>query len=145
MARSNIHLLAKLGARVRLIAPKTLLPSDAERFGVEIFTDMRKGLAGCDIVMMLRLQLERMTGAFVPSTREYFRFYGLDHEKLALARPGALVMHPGPMNRGVEIDSTVADDIEVSLIQEQVEMGVAMRMAVLDALARGLARGGRNT
>jgi aspartate carbamoyltransferase catalytic subunit len=145
VARSNIHLLAKLGARVRLIAPKTLLPSDAERFGVEIFTDMRKGLAGCDIVMMLRLQLERMTGAFVPSTREYFRFYGLDREKLALARPGALVMHPGPMNRGVEIDSTVADDIEVSLIQEQVEMGVAMRMAVLDALARGLARGGRNT
>ena len=145
VARSNIHLLAKLGARVRLIAPKTLLPSDAERFGVEIFTDMRKGLAGCDIVMMLRLQLERMTGAFVPSTREYFRFYGLDHEKLALAKPGALVMHPGPMNRGVEIDSTVADDIEVSLIHEQVEMGVAMRMAVLDALARGLARGGRNT
>ncbi|HEX4294829.1 MAG TPA: aspartate carbamoyltransferase catalytic subunit [Rhizomicrobium sp.] len=145
VARSNIHLLAKLGARVRLIAPKTLLPSDAERFGVEIFTDMRKGLAGCDIVMMLRLQLERMTGAFVPSTREYFRFYGLDREKLAFAKPGALVMHPGPMNRGVEIDSTVADDIEVSLIQEQVEMGVAMRMAVLDALARGLARGGRNT
>ena len=145
VARSNIHLLAKLGARVRLIAPKTLLPSDAERFGVEIFTDMRKGLAGADIVMMLRLQLERMAGAFVPSTREYFRFYGLDREKLALAKPGALVMHPGPMNRGVEIDSTVADDIEVSLIQEQVEMGVAMRMAVLDALARGLARGGRNT
>ena len=145
VARSNIHLLAKLGARVRLIAPKTLLPSDAERFGVEIFTDMRKGLAGCDIVMMLRLQIERMTGAFVPSTREYFHFYGLDHEKLALAKPGALVMHPGPMNRGVEIDSTVADDIEVSLIQEQVEMGVAMRMAVLDALARGLAHGGRNT
>jgi len=145
VARSNIHLLAKLGARVRLIAPKTLLPSDAERFGVEIFTDMRKGLAGCDIVMMLRLQLERMAGAFVPSTREYFHFYGLDREKLACAKPGALVMHPGPMNRGVEIDSTVADDIEVSLIQEQVEMGVAMRMAVLDALARGLARGGRNT
>jgi aspartate carbamoyltransferase catalytic subunit len=145
VARSNIHLLAKLGARVRLIAPKTLLPSDAERFGVEIFTDMHKGLAGADIVMMLRLQLERMAGAFVPSTREYFRFYGLDREKLALAKPGALVMHPGPMNRGVEIDSTVADDIEVSLIQEQVEMGVAMRMAVLDALARGLARGGRNS
>src|ERR1700733_8509979 len=144
VARSNIHLLLKMGARVRLIAPRTLLPADADRFGVEIFTDMRKGLAGCDIVMMLRLQLERMTGAFVPSTREYFRFYGLDREKLALAKPGALVMHPGPMNRGVEIDSTVADDIEVSLIQEQVEMGVAMRMAVLDALARGLARGGRN-
>ncbi len=139
VARSNIHLLAKLGARVRLIAPKTLLPSSAERFGVEIFTDMREGLKGCDIVMMLRLQLERMAGAFVPSTREYFHFYGLDREKLALAKPGALVMHPGPMNRGVEISSTVADDLEVSLIQEQVEMGVAMRMAVLDALARGLA------
>jgi len=139
VARSNIHLLAKLGARVRLIAPKTLLPSSAERFGVEIFTDMRKGLEGADIVMMLRLQLERMAGAFVPSTREYFHFYGLDREKLALAKPGALVMHPGPMNRGVEISSTVADDLEVSLIQEQVEMGVAMRMAVLDALARGLA------
>jgi aspartate carbamoyltransferase catalytic subunit len=145
VARSNIHLLAKLGARVRLIAPKTLLPSSAERFGVEIFTDMRKGLEGADIVMMLRLQLERMAGAFVPSTREYFHFYGLDREKLALAKPGALVMHPGPMNRGVEISSTVADDLEVSLIQEQVEMGVAMRMAVLDALARGLAPGGLDT
>jgi aspartate carbamoyltransferase catalytic subunit len=140
VARSNIHLLAKLGARVRLIAPKTLLPTAAERFGVEIFTDMREGLKGCDIVMMLRLQLERMAGAFVPSTREYFRFYGLDREKLALAKPGALVMHPGPMNRGVEIASDVADDIEVSLIQEQVEMGVAMRMAVLDALARNMER-----
>ena len=144
VARSNIHLLAKLGARVRLIAPKTLLPAAAERFGVEIFTDMREGLKGCDIVMMLRLQLERMAGAFVPSTREYFRFYGLDREKLALAKPRAFVMHPGPMNRGVEIASDVADDIEVSLIQEQVEMGVAMRMAVLDALARGMADGGRN-
>ena len=140
VARSNIHLLAKLGARVRLIAPKTLLPAAAERFGVEIFTDMREGLKGCDIVMMLRLQLERMAGAFVPSTREYFRFYGLDREKLALAKPRAFVMHPGPMNRGVEIASDVADDIEVSLIQEQVEMGVAMRMAVLDALARNMER-----
>ncbi len=145
VARSNIHLLSKMGARVRLIAPRTLLPADAERFGVEIFTDMKKGLQGVDIVMMLRLQLERMTGAFVPSTREYFRFFGLDREKLAYANPGALVMHPGPMNRGVEIDSVVADDIDVSLIHEQVEMGVAIRMAVLDALARGLRRGGRNT
>ncbi|MBV9694017.1 MAG: aspartate carbamoyltransferase catalytic subunit, partial [Alphaproteobacteria bacterium] len=144
VARSNIHLLSRLGARVRLIAPPTLLPANAQRFGVEIFTDMRKGLAGVDIVMMLRLQLERMTGAFVPSTREYFRFYGLDRDKLSLAKPGALVMHPGPMNRGVEIDSVVADDIEVSLISEQVEMGVAIRMAVLDALARGLAPAGRN-
>ncbi|HEV2562834.1 MAG TPA: aspartate carbamoyltransferase catalytic subunit [Rhizomicrobium sp.] len=144
VARSNIILLSKMGARVRLIAPRTLLPADAERYGVEIFTDMRKGLEGVDIVMMLRLQLERMTGAFVPSTREYFRFYGLDREKLKLAKQGALVMHPGPMNRGVEIDSDVADDIEVSVIQEQVEMGVAIRMAVLDALARGLAAEGRN-
>ena len=144
VARSNIQLLLKMGARVRLVAPRTLLPGDAERFGVEIFHDMRKGLDGADVVMMLRLQLERMTGAFVPSTREYFRFYGLDAEKLKLAKPGALVMHPGPMNRGVEIDSAVADDIEVSVIQEQVEMGVAIRMAVLDALSRGLAREGRN-
>ena len=127
-----------LGARVRLIAPKTLFPAEAERFGVEIFTDMRAGLQGVDIVMMLRLQLERMTGAFVPSSREYFRFYGLDREKLAFAKPGALVMHPGPMNRGVEISSDIADDLEVSVIAEQVEMGVAIRMAVLDALARGM-------
>jgi aspartate carbamoyltransferase catalytic subunit len=144
VARSNIHLLLKMGARVRLVAPRTLLPADADRFGVEIHHDMKSGLAGADIVMMLRLQLERMSGAFVPSTREYFHFYGLDHRKLAYAKPGALVMHPGPMNRGVEIDSAVADDIEVSLIQEQVEMGVAIRMAVLDALARGLAAGRRN-
>ncbi|MEO7053735.1 MAG: aspartate carbamoyltransferase catalytic subunit [Rhizomicrobium sp.] len=138
VARSNIRLLAMLGAQVRLIAPRTLLPCEAERFGVEIFTDMKKGLAGVDIVMMLRLQLERMTGAFVPSTREYFRFYGLDREKLGHAKPGALVMHPGPMNRGVEIASDIADDLEVSVIAEQVEMGVAIRMAVLDALARGM-------
>ena len=144
VARSNIHLLLKMGARVRLVAPCTLLPADAGRFGVEVFHDMRKGLEGADVVMMLRLQLERMSGAFVPSTREYFHFYGLDAEKLKLAKPGALVMHPGPMNRGVEIDSAVADDIEVSVIQEQVEMGVAIRMAVLDALSRGLAREGRN-
>jgi aspartate carbamoyltransferase catalytic subunit len=111
---------------------------DADRFGVEIFTDMKTGLAGADIVMMLRLQLERMTGAFVPSTREYFRFFGLDREKLDYARPGALVMHPGPMNRGVEIASDIADDTRVSLISEQVEMGVAIRMAVLDALSRGM-------
>ncbi|MDE2464220.1 MAG: aspartate carbamoyltransferase catalytic subunit [Alphaproteobacteria bacterium] len=138
VARSNIYLLSKLGARVRLIAPRTLLPAHAERFGVEICSDMREGLHGVDIVMMLRLQLERMEGAFVPSTREYFRFFGLDREKLGFAKPGALVMHPGPMNRGVEIDSAIADDVEVSLIQEQVEMGVAIRMAVLDALAHGL-------
>jgi aspartate carbamoyltransferase catalytic subunit len=144
VARSNIHLLSRMGARVRLIAPRTLLPADADRFGADIFTDMREGLKGVDIVMMLRLQLERMAGALVPSTREYFRFYGLDHEKLKLAKPSALVMHPGPMNRGVEIDSAVADDLEVSVIQEQVENGVAIRMAVLDALNRGLALEGRN-
>lgn len=144
VARSNIQLLGKMGARVRLIAPRTLLPADADRLCTEIFTDMREGLKGADIVMMLRLQQERMAGAFVPSTREYFRFYGLDREKLAFAKPGALVMHPGPMNRGVEIDSEIADDVEISLIQEQVEMGVAIRMAVLDALSRGLAQAGRN-
>jgi aspartate carbamoyltransferase catalytic subunit len=138
VARSNIRLLSLMGARVRLVAPATLLPCDAARFGVEIFTDMKAGLAGVDIVMMLRLQLERMTGAFVPSSREYFRFYGLDREKLSYARPGALVMHPGPMNRGVEIASDIADDLDVSLIAQQVEMGVAIRMAVLDALSRGM-------
>jgi aspartate carbamoyltransferase catalytic subunit len=138
VARSNVRLLSMMGAQVRLVAPATLLPAQADRFGVEIFTDMKAGLAGADIVMMLRLQLERMTGAFVPSSREYFRFYGLDREKLGYAKPGALVMHPGPMNRGVEIASDIADDLDVSLISEQVEMGVAIRMAVLDALSRGM-------
>ncbi|MGB8364812.1 MAG: aspartate carbamoyltransferase catalytic subunit [Rhizomicrobium sp.] len=144
VARSNIALLSMMGARVRLAAPRTLLPVHADRLGVEVYTDMNEALAGADIVMMLRLQLERMTGAFVPSTREYFHFYGLDRAKLRRANPGALVMHPGPMNRGVEIDSAIADDVEVSLIQEQVEMGVAIRMAVLDALARGLPQEGAN-
>jgi aspartate carbamoyltransferase catalytic subunit len=139
VARSNLRLLAMMGARVRLVAPRTLLPAEADRFGVEVCTDMKSGLKDADIVMMLRLQLERMGGAFIPSPREYFRFYGLDREKLAWAKPGALVMHPGPMNRGVEIASDIADDVEVSLISEQVEMGVAARMAVLDALARGRA------
>ena len=137
VARSNIRLLSMMGARVRLVAPRTLLPTGVDRLGVEIFTDMQAGLKDADIVMMLRLQLERMTGAFVPSAREYFRFFGLDREKLARAKPGALVMHPGPMNRGVEISSDIADDLDVSLIAEQVEMGVAIRMAVLDALSRG--------
>jgi aspartate carbamoyltransferase catalytic subunit len=141
VARSNILLLGKLGARVRLIAPSTLLPAAAERLGCEIFRDMAEGLAGADVVMMLRLQIERMEGAFVPSVREYYRFYGLDETRLALARPGALVMHPGPMNRGVEIDSQVADGVQ-SVIREQVEMGVAVRMAVLEALARNLPGGG---
>ncbi len=135
VARSNILLLNALGARVRVIAPSTLLPPEVGRLGVEIFTDMKKGLEDADIVMMLRLQNERMSGASVPSVREYFRFFGLDEEKLAIAKPDALVMHPGPMNRGVEIESAVADGPQ-SLIREQVEMGVAVRMAVLEALAQ---------
>jgi aspartate carbamoyltransferase catalytic subunit len=130
-------LLSALGARVRVIGPSTLLPAGIDRMGVEVFRDMRKGLEGADIVMMLRLQLERMNGAFVPSLREYSRFWGLDREKLSWAKPDALVMHPGPMNRGVEIDSDVADSAQ-SLVNEQVEMGVAIRMAVLEALARNM-------
>ena len=137
VARSNINLLNTLGARVRIIAPSTLLPPAAHRLGAEVFTNMWDGLEGCDIVMMLRLQRERMQGLFVPSTREFFHFFGLDHEKLARAKPDALVMHPGPMNRGVEIASTVADGAQ-SVIRDQVEMGVAVRMAVLEALARHL-------
>jgi aspartate carbamoyltransferase catalytic subunit len=136
VAMSNVYLLSMMGARVRLIAPPTLLPPAADRLGVEIFHNMAEGLSGADVVMMLRLQQERMNGTLLPSTREFFHFYGLTHEKLANAKPGALVMHPGPMNRGVEIDSLVADDPEVSLIHEQVEMGVAMRMAILDAVSR---------
>jgi aspartate carbamoyltransferase catalytic subunit len=138
VARSNINVLNTLGARVRVIAPSTLLPSSPERLGVEVFTDMWKGLEGADIVMMLRLQNERMESSYVPSTREFFHFFGLDHEKLAKAKPDALVMHPGPMNRGVEIASTVADHTR-SVIREQVEMGVAVRMAVLEALSAHLA------
>lgn len=137
VARSNILCLQALGAEVRVIAPTTLLPSGIERFGVTVFTNMRAGLEGCDIVMMLRLQRERMAGSFVPSVPEYFRYFGLDEEKLAFAKPDALVMHPGPMNRGVEIDSAIADGPQ-SLIRDQVEMGVAVRMAVLQALARHL-------
>ena len=137
VARSNIILLTTLGARVRVIAPSTLLPPRVERLGVEATNDMREGLAGADIVMMLRLQRERMNGSFVPSVQEYFAYYGLDERKLAYAKEGALVMHPGPMNRGVEIDSAVADGAQ-SLIREQVEMGVAVRMAVLEALSRNL-------
>jgi len=140
VARSNILLLGALGARVRVVGPSTLLPAGVENMGVEVFRDMRSGLAGADIVMMLRLQRERMNGAFVPSTKEYFRYFGLDEEKLRWAKPDALVMHPGPMNRGVEIDSLVADGAQ-SLIREQVEMGVAVRMAVLEALAQHLPNG----
>jgi aspartate carbamoyltransferase catalytic subunit len=141
VARSNIHLLNKLGARVRVVAPSTLLPSGIANFGVEVHRNMEEGLAGADVVMMLRLQLERMSGAFVPSAREYYRFYGLNAEKLKDASPAALVMHPGPMNRGIEIDSDVADGVQ-SVIREQVEMGVAVRMAVLDALSRNMPGGG---
>ena len=138
VARSNIHLLNIMGARVRVVAPPTLMPGAIARMGVEPFTDMKKGLADADIVMMLRLQNERMQGRYVPSTREYFRFFGLDYDKLDAAKPDALIMHPGPMNRGVEIDSEVADDFGRSVIQEQVEMGVAVRMACLDVLTRAL-------
>jgi aspartate carbamoyltransferase catalytic subunit len=137
VARSNIGLLPKLGAEVRIVAPSTLLPPNADRLGCKVFNRMEDGLAGADIVMMLRLQQERMSGSFIPSTREFFHFFGLDHEKLGWAKPDALVMHPGPMNRGVEISSAVADDPR-SVIREQVEMGVAVRMAVLAALARHL-------
>jgi len=140
VARSNMILLAAMGAQVRLVAPTNLLPPGIARLGFPTFTDMREGLKGADIVMMLRLQRERMNGSFVPSVKEYFRFYGLDQEKLSYAKPDALVMHPGPMNRGVEISSEVADGAQ-SLIREQVEMGVAVRMAVLEALASHLPNG----
>jgi aspartate carbamoyltransferase catalytic subunit len=134
VARSNLILLSMLGARLRLAAPATLLPPAVDRFGAEVFTDLRDAIRNADVVMMLRLQSERMSASYVPSAREYFHFFGLDHDKLALARPDAIVMHPGPMNRGVEIDSAVADDPR-SVIREQVEIGVAVRMAVLEALA----------
>jgi aspartate carbamoyltransferase catalytic subunit len=127
-----------MGAQVRVIAPPTLLPAAVERLGVTAYVNMREGLEGCDIVMMLRLQTERMQGSFVPSIREYFRFFGLDRDKLQAAKPDALILHPGPMNRGVEIDSELADDIDRSAIREQVEMGVAVRMACLDTLTRRL-------
>ena len=138
VARSNVHLLLTMGARVRLIAPATLIPTDIERLGVEVFHDMANGLKDCDIVMMLRLQQERMQGGFFPSIREYFTFFGLDYDKLANAKADALIMHPGPMNRGVEIDAEVADDFGRSVIREQVEMGVAVRMACLEVLSENL-------
>jgi len=138
VARSNILLLGKMENRVRLVGPPTLIPAGAAELGVEVTHDMEAGLAGADVVMMLRLQRERMDGGFVPSEREYFHRYGLDAAKLARARDDAIVMHPGPMNRGVEIDGTIADDINRSVIQEQVEMGVAVRMAAMDLLARNL-------
>jgi aspartate carbamoyltransferase catalytic subunit len=136
VARSNFQLLAALGAKVRVVAPPTLLPQHVDQLGVDCFTSMDEGLKGVDVVMMLRLQTERMDGAYVPSTREYFRFFGLTEERLRHAAAGVLVMHPGPMNRGVEIDGRIADDIARSAVTEQVEMGVAVRMACLDVLTR---------
>ncbi|CAM5394576.1 aspartate carbamoyltransferase catalytic subunit [Aquamicrobium terrae] len=133
VARSNIILLNALGAQVRVVAPSTLLPAGIEQMGVIVHRSMAEGLKDADVVMMLRLQRERMEGAFVPSVREYFRYFGLDADKLKAAKPDALVMHPGPMNRGVEIASAIADGPQ-SVIQEQVEMGVAVRMAVMEAL-----------
>jgi|TARA_B110000438_G_scaffold302661_1_gene361075 aspartate carbamoyltransferase catalytic subunit len=131
VARSNIYLMNMLGAKVNVIAPKTLLPHSIERLGVTSYTDMKKGLVGCDIVMMLRLQNERMQGSFLPSAREYYEYYGLTPDKLKMAKKDALIMHPGPMNRGIEIDTSLADDINRSVIREQVELGVAVRMACL--------------
>jgi aspartate carbamoyltransferase catalytic subunit len=138
VARSNIWLLGKMENRVRLVGPPTLMPSGAADWGVEVYDDMREGLKDADVVMMLRLQKERMDGAFIPSEREYFHRFGLDAAKLAVAKDDAIVMHPGPMNRGVEIDGTIADDINRSVIQDQVEMGVAVRMAAMKLLADNL-------
>src|SRR6056300_624233 len=138
VARSNIILLGKMENRIRLVGPPTLVPSNFSEFGCEIYDNMEEGLNDVDVVMMLRLQRERMDGGFIPSEREYYHRYGLDAEKLSVAKHDAIVMHPGPMNRGVEIDGDIADDINRSVIQEQVEMGVAVRMAAMDLLARNL-------
>ena len=138
VARSNLILLGKMENRIRLIGPPTLMPSGVQDLGCEVYEDMREGLKDSDVVMMLRLQKERMDGGFIPSEREYYHRYGLDAEKLAMAKDDAIVMHPGPMNRGVEIDGELADDINRSVIQDQVEMGVAVRMACMDLLARNL-------
>src|ERR1700712_3567589 len=135
VARSNILALTALAAEVRVVAPATLMPAAIERMGVTPFADFDAALSGADVVMMLRLQNERMSGAFIPSTREFHLRYGLTLDRLGRAKPDALVMHPGPMNRGVEIDSNVADSMQ-SAITEQVEMGVAVRMACLDVLTR---------
>jgi aspartate carbamoyltransferase catalytic subunit len=138
VARSNLILLGKMENRVRLVGPPTLIPSGIDQLGVEVYHDMREGLRDVDVVMMLRLQKERMDGGFIPSEREYYHRFGLDAEKLSVAKHDAIVMHPGPMNRGVEIDGDIADDINRSVIQEQVEMGVAVRMAAMDLLARNM-------
>ena len=134
VARSNIYLLKKLGAKIRIIAPPTLLPSNIEQLGVKVFKSLEEGLEGVDIIMVLRMQKERMEGTFVPSEKEFFKFWGLDRKKLNKAKKNALVMHPGPINRGIEIDSDVADDISRSLILEQVKLGVAIRMAIIKEL-----------
>ena len=136
VARSNIILLGKMENRLRLVGPSTLMPSNINEFGVEVFYDIKQGLRDVDVVMMLRLQRERMDGGFIPSEREYYHRYGLDAKKLSYAKPDAIVMHPGPMNRGVEIDGEIADDLRHSVIQEQVEMGVAVRMALLYLIAQ---------
>ena len=136
VARSNIIILSKLGAKVNVIGPKQWLPKNINKLPVEVYTDMKKGLKNCDIVMMLRIQKERIVGKIMPNQKTYFNKYGLDYNKLKYAKKNAFVMHPGPMNRGVEIDSKLADDITRSLIQEQVAMGVAIRMACLDILIK---------
>ena len=136
VARSNLILLGKMENRVRLVGPATLMPAGITEFGAEVYNNMEEGLKDVDVVMMLRLQRERMDGGFIPSEREYYHRYGLDATKLSHAKPDAIIMHPGPMNRGVEIDGDIADDLSRSVIQEQVEMGVAVRMAVMDILMR---------
>ena len=140
VARSNIFLLSKMQNRIRLVGPTTLLPKNFEELGLEISTDMKRGLDGADVIMMLRLQRERMDAGLVPSEREYFHRFGLDQKKLSFAKKDAIVMHPGPMNRGVEIDGLIADDLTKSVIQEQVEMGVAIRMAVIELLISATAK-----
>ena len=136
VARSNIIILSKLGAKINVIGPKEWLPANIKKLPVEIFTEMKKGLKNCDIVMMLRIQKERIVGKIMPNQKTYFKKFGLDYNKLKYAKKNAFVMHPGPMNRGVEIDSNLADDITRSLIQEQVAMGVAVRMACLDLIIK---------
>ena len=136
VARSNIILLSMLGADINIVAPKTLLPNNIDAYKVKTYLDMREGIRDVDVIMMLRLQNERMLSSYIPSAREYFQYYGLDEDKLSCASKNAIVMHPGPMNRGVEIDTSVADNVQ-SVIKDQVEMGVAARMAVLETLATG--------
>ena len=137
VARSNIFCLKTLGNKIRVVGPKTLIPKGIESLGVEVTHNMFDGLQDIDVVMVLRLQKERMDGGFLSSEREYFHYYGLDERKMQYANPNAIIMHPGPMNRGIEIDGDLADDINRSVITKQVEVGLAIRMAVLDLLTRG--------